>query len=209
MFIITWDEHGGFYDHVAPLGGAVEPGDQPAFPGANRYGFRFDQYGPRVPAVVISPLIPANTIDHRPYDHSSILATIERLFKLQPLTKRDRAAQELSGLASLAAPRDVRDIFGEVPPEALAVIQQVRLDGLEDEAPPATRPEAPVDEQPNLPGFIFVASQTDKELQPREIAREVHHAGIRERVARIRTKGDARDYFEEVRLKLVAAEPEL
>jgi phospholipase C len=61
--------------------------------------------------VVISPLIPANTIDHRAYDHSSILATIERLFKLQPLTKRDRAALDLSGLASLAAPRDVPDIF--------------------------------------------------------------------------------------------------
>jgi phospholipase C len=209
MFIITWDEHGGFYDHVAPPGSAVEPGDQPALPGANRYGFRFDQYGPRVPAVVISPLIPANTIDHRPYDHSSILATIERLFKLQPLTKRDRTALDLSGLASLAAPRDVPDIFGEVSPEALAANQQLGLDALEDEAPPATRPEAPVDEQPNLPGFIFVASQTDKELQPTEVAREVHHASVRERVARIRTKGDARDYFEEVRRKAVAAEPEL
>jgi phospholipase C len=209
LFIITWDEHGGFYDHVAPPGGAVEPGDQPAFSGANRYRFRFDQYGPRVPALVISPLIPANTIDHRAYDHSSILATIGRLFKLQPLTKRDSAALDLSGLASLGTPRDVPDIFGEVPPEALAANQQVRLDGLEDEAPPATRPEVPVDEQPNLPGFIFVASQTDKELQPREIAREVHRAGIRERVARIRTKGDARDYFEEVRRKLLAAEPEL
>src|SRR5580700_8504501 len=209
MFIITWDEHGGFYDHVAPPDGAVEPGDQPAFPGANRYGFRFDQYGPRVPAVLISPLIPANTIDHRPYDHSSILATIERLFKLQPLTKRDRTALDLSGLASLATPRDVPDVFGEVSPEALAANQQVRLDGLEDEAPPATRPEAPVDEQPNLPGFIFVASQTDKELQPPEVARELHHAAVRERVARIRTKGDARDYFEEVRRKAVAADPEL
>ena len=105
------------------------------------------------------------------------------------------------------APR--RTFSDEVPPEALAAHQRVSLDVLQDEAPPATRPEAPVDEQPNLPGFIFVASQTDKELQPREIAREVHHAGIRERVARIRTKGDARDYFEEVRRKLVAAEPEL
>jgi len=208
MFVITWDEHGGFYDHVAPLGGAVEPGDRPAFPGANRYGFRFDQYGLRVPAVVISPLIPANTIDHRRFDHSSILATVERLFELQPLTERDRTALDLRGLASLAAPRAEADILDEVPPEALAAHQRVSLDVLQDEVPPATRPEAPIDEQPNLPGFIFVASQTDKELQPREIAREVHHAGIRERVARIRTKGDARDYFEEVRRKLVAAEPE-
>jgi hypothetical protein len=54
-----------------------------------------------------------------------------------------------------------------------------------------------------------VASQTDKELQLTEVARELHHAAVRERVARIRTKGDARDYFEEVRRKAVAAEPEL
>ena len=65
-----------------------------------------------MPAVVISPLIPANTIDHRPYDHSSILATIERLFELQPLTERDRTALDLRGLASLAAPRAEADIFG-------------------------------------------------------------------------------------------------
>jgi hypothetical protein len=43
-----------------------------------------------------------------------MLATIERSFKIQPLTKRDRAAMDLSRLASLAAPRDVRDIFGEL-----------------------------------------------------------------------------------------------
>ncbi len=93
--------------------------------------------------------------------------------------------------------------------ETLVANQRVRLDALEDEAPPATRPEAPVDEQPNLPGFVFVSSQTDKELQPTEVAREVHLEGVRERVARIRTKGDARDYFEEVRRKAVAAEREL
>ena len=70
LLIITWDEHGGFYDHVRPPGGAVKPGDQPVFAGANRYGFPFTPYGLRVPAVVISRLIPANTIDHRIYDHS-------------------------------------------------------------------------------------------------------------------------------------------
>jgi phospholipase C len=209
MFIITWDEHGGFYDHVAPPGDAVEPADQPAFPGANRYRFRFNQYGPRVPAVIISPLIPANTIDHRPYDHSSILATTERLFNLEPLTERDRAASDVRSLASLAAPRHVPDIFAEVSPEALATHTRVRLDGLQDQTPPATRPEAPVDQQPNLPGFIFVAAKTDKELQPPEVALEAHHAGVRERVLRIRTKADARDYFEEVRRKVLAAEPNI
>lgn len=44
-------------------------------------------------------------------------------------------------------------------------------------------PKYPSAEQPNLPGFIFAASQTDKELQPTEVARGVHHAGVRERLA--------------------------
>src|SRR5262249_50081618 len=53
LMIITWDEHGGFYDHVPPPP-AVAPGD--TVPGSeyNQYGFTFQQYGPRVPAVVIS-----------------------------------------------------------------------------------------------------------------------------------------------------------
>jgi hypothetical protein len=70
-------------------------------------------------------------------------------------------------------------------------------------------PIPPFDERPNLPGFIYVAAKTDKELQPTELAREVHQAGVRERVARIRTKADARDYFEEVRRKLLTVEPEV
>jgi phospholipase C len=39
--------------------------------GNNKYGFTFQQYGPRVPALVVSPLIPRNLIDHRVYDHAS------------------------------------------------------------------------------------------------------------------------------------------
>ncbi|HZH78239.1 MAG TPA: alkaline phosphatase family protein, partial [Archangium sp.] len=90
LLIITWDEHGGFYDHVAPPR-AVAPGDN-ASSAHNQYGFTFEQYGVRVPAVVVSPLIPANVIDHRLYDHASVPATLERLFGLAPLTQRDARA---------------------------------------------------------------------------------------------------------------------
>jgi len=57
LLIVTWDEHGGFYDHVAPPS-AVAPGD--AGPGStyNKHGFTFEQLGVRVPAVVVSPWIP-------------------------------------------------------------------------------------------------------------------------------------------------------
>jgi acid phosphatase len=72
--IITYDEHGGFWDHVPPPAG--------------------DQWGPgeRVPTIVISPLAKVGFVDHTAYDTSSILATIEKRWSLVPLTSRDRVA---------------------------------------------------------------------------------------------------------------------
>lgn len=205
MLIVIWDEHGGFFDHVPPPR-ATPPGDRAQFSGANRYGFAFDQYGPRVPAVVISPLIPRNTIDHRPYDHSSSLATVERLFNLHPLTARDRAASDLRVLASLSAPRTVRPDLMALSPEMESAHRQVALDTLEVEAPPPTRPDEPIDTDRNLPGFLYVVARTDKELPPEGIARDVHVARVRDRVRTIRTRGDAHAYFEEVRRRTVAVE---
>lgn len=205
MLIITWDEHGGFFDHVAPPR-AIPPGDKAQFNGANKFGFPFDQYGPRVPAVVISPLISRNIIDHRPYDHTSLLATVERLFNLHPLTARDRTALDLRSLASLSVPRLVSPDLIALPPEAEFAHRQVALDTLEIEAPPATRAEAPIEADRNLPGFVYVAARTDKELPPPRVALEAHTARVRDRISTIRTRGDAHDYFEEVRRKTIAAE---
>lgn len=78
-----WDEHGGFYDHVLP------PRAVPTGKRVRTHGFMFDQYGPRVPAVVISPVVPKNVILHRPLEHSAIPATLEQLFRMAPLTVRD------------------------------------------------------------------------------------------------------------------------
>jgi phospholipase C len=104
LLIITWDEHGGFYDHVPPPA-AVAPGDIPGDPDNNQNGFDFTQLGPRVPAVVISPLIEKGVIDHTVYDHASIPATIERLFGLKTMTKRDAAASDVRHLLSRSTPR--------------------------------------------------------------------------------------------------------
>jgi phospholipase C len=104
VLIITWDDHGGFCDHVLP-GAAVPPGDGVSEAENVHHGFRFDQLGPRVPAIVVSPLIPRNTIDHTPYDHASIPATVERNFGLPSLTDRDQAAKDVLHLLSLDTPR--------------------------------------------------------------------------------------------------------
>lgn len=95
--IVTYDEHGGFYDHVAP-GPAAPPGDGSPTTW-NQYGFTFDRYGVRVPAVIVSPWVAAG-VDHTVYDHASLLAALESLFGLSPLTNRDRTAHPVAGLLS-------------------------------------------------------------------------------------------------------------
>jgi phospholipase C len=104
MLIILYDEHGGFFDHVTPP--AVSPNRVEGITG-QKWGFKFDQYGVRVPAVVISPWCTRNMIEHEQFEHSNIPATIEQLFGLQPLTKRDAGATGLHTLASLDAMRNV------------------------------------------------------------------------------------------------------
>ncbi len=104
LLIITWDEHGGFYDHVPPPP-AVSPGDTPGDPDNNTHGFNFTQLGVRVPAVVVSPLIERGVIDHTEYEHSSIPATVERLFGLDPMTQRDAQANDVTHLLGRETPR--------------------------------------------------------------------------------------------------------
>lgn len=205
MLVVTWDEHGGFFDHAAPPP-ATPPGDKPQFNGATRYGFAFDQYGPRVPAVAISPLVPRNLVDHRTYDHSSILATVERVFNLRPRTARDAHARDLTPLASLPVARDDAPSSIALRPEIDSLHRQIALDTLDMETPPATRETEPIDADPNVPGFLHVVARTDEELRPPNANRYAHASRVRERIGTIRTRGDARDYFEEVRIKTVAAE---
>ena len=93
LLIVTYDEHGGFYDSVPP-GEATPPGDHPP-EALSQHGFDFSVYGVRVPAVVISPWIQPGVVDHTVYDHSSVLATLGCLFNLSALTQRDAAANDL------------------------------------------------------------------------------------------------------------------
>jgi phospholipase C len=104
LLVITWDEHGGFYDHVAPPA-AVPPGDTMPNSKHNQSHFTFERYGVRVPAIVISPFVPRGTVDHRVYDHASIPATLEALLGMPALTARDGNAGNLLPLLSLEAPR--------------------------------------------------------------------------------------------------------
>jgi phospholipase C len=104
VFVILFDEHGGFFDHVNPPGPpiAVPPGD-----GAidSNHNFQFNQLGVRIPAVIVSPWVGRNVVDHTQYDHSSLLATVEKLFGLDTLTQRDARANDFLEVFSQIVPR--------------------------------------------------------------------------------------------------------
>ncbi len=104
LLIITYDEHGGFYDHVVPPT-TVHPGDSITDPGNNHNNFSFQQLGLRVPTIIVSPFVAKGTIDHTIYDHTTVLSTVESQFKLGSLTKRDGSAHTLDHLFKLKAPR--------------------------------------------------------------------------------------------------------
>ncbi|XP_057531527.1 non-specific phospholipase C4-like [Amaranthus tricolor] len=112
LFIITYDEHGGFFDHVpTPIEGVPSPDD---IVGPEPYGFKFDRLGVRVPTILISPWIEPGTVLHEPlgpyptsqYEHSSIPATVKKIFNLKEfLTKRDAWAGTFDGVANRTTPR--------------------------------------------------------------------------------------------------------
>jgi phospholipase C len=118
LLIVTYDEHGGCYDHVPPPSGAVPPDDTPG-----EYGFDFKRFGIRVPAVLVSPLIAPGTVFRvpegaMPFDHTSILKTIEKRWGLPALTARDAAAPDLGDVLTLAAPRTDDPLKGVKVPES-------------------------------------------------------------------------------------------
>jgi phospholipase C len=110
LLIITFDEHGGCYDHVLPPGGATPP-DNASRPGDS--GFSFDRFGVRVPTVVVSPYIAPGTVFRSdtgvPYDHTSILATLRDWLGISPgvmlPSARIAAAPTLAQLLTLSAAR--------------------------------------------------------------------------------------------------------
>jgi phospholipase C len=104
LLIITYDEHGGCFDHVPPPAAA-----QPEPPRSGQ-AFNFDRYGVRVPAVLVSPYVKAGTVFRpagtMPCDHTSIISTLRKRFPAlgNPLTQRDAAAPDLESVLTLATP---------------------------------------------------------------------------------------------------------
>lgn len=187
LLIITWDEHGGFFDHVLP-GVADIPGDHVTTKGkVNQYGFKFDRYGIRVPAVVVSPWIRKNIVDGTVYDHSSVISTLRSLKpSIGFLTNRDRDAESLLPLLSLSSPRT--DALSTLPDPSTA-----------NEAQPtvAAQPNGSI-HNGNIPGFAYLALKAKLEGSD-QVARDAEGPSfksmdsldeIKKYYEQLRTKGD-------------------
>ena len=106
-FILTYDEPGGVYDHVAPIATVNPDGIAPidlqptdvcsptgAFPSAPNCNFNYTGY--RLPLIVVSPFTKKNYVSHTPADYTAILRFIETRFGLDPLTARDAAQMDMT-----------------------------------------------------------------------------------------------------------------
>ncbi|KIO75821.1 hypothetical protein TH53_18140 [Pedobacter lusitanus] len=137
LFIITFDEHGGTYDHFPIATGATPPWQDgnPPCPENLELGFNFDTFGVRVPAIFVSPYIQPNTVFRQeptavPFDHTSVIATILKWKGIDPVT---------CGLGARVAnaPTFEAVLNAEEPRNQVPVIQ------------PSPEIPAPADEEPN------------------------------------------------------------
>jgi phospholipase C len=131
LLIITFDEHGGTYDHVVPPGNAAPPEPRPVA----RNGFTYDRFGVRVPAILVSSWVKPGTVfrapaGSTPYDHTSVLATL-RDWKQIPADQflpspRIAAAPTLDAVLTESVPNtdwpDITSLWHEEAPLALESI---------------------------------------------------------------------------------------
>jgi phospholipase C len=129
LLLITYDEHGGCYDHVAPSA-RVPP--EPPVPGQT---FGFDRYGVRVPAVIVSPYVAPGTIFGKssavPFDHTAIIATVRKRFGIsEALTARDAQAPDLDSVLTLPRPTNLGPLrlkaLPYAPTPATAAVTQTK-----------------------------------------------------------------------------------
>jgi phospholipase C len=193
LLIITYDEHGGFYDSAAPTGAPPHPAPPPNDgTGAHQNGHNFDfsEFGVRVPAVIVSPWIAANSVDHTLYDHASVLATVEQLFDLDPLTDRDKHANALLSLIGTKLRPD-HDCLPPLPvgPVSPAAMAMTAADSHVD-------PDEPIENSSDLAAFLFVVRKADRE--------RLGDLAAMTRFQPVASRADAQRYIDETVPKLEA-----
>lgn len=192
LLVITYDEHGGLFDHVAPAQRVKNPDGKiwAGAPGDSDPPFDFTWLGVRVPAILISPYILPRTINPTLFDHTSIIATTSKVFlKNAPvkfLTQRDKSASTFETAFNTDVARTDNIAFPAASPRA--VVRAI--------APEQFAQKQLTEHQRSL---LNIAAQMNAELPP----------GKRSNVdaSKITTEGDAATYMAAVLAKVQAAAP--
>jgi len=198
LLVIIFDEHGGFYDHQSPPQ-ITPPGDASNY--ANpAYPFAFDRLGVRVPALVVSAYTAKGTVigddpatPATKFDHTSVLATVEKLFGLAPLTNRDGKANTLEAAINAASPR-------LSPAEALTQLPEPALDGLVAGAADPANIAAAADKAPlstNQQTMADLALACEMKMTPSNL-----HPALISNHQKIVEQKDAADYIQSVEAKV-------
>ena len=200
MLIITFDEHGGFYDHQPPPA-TVPTGDDSQYANPN-YSFLFDRLGVRVPGIVVSAYTAKGTIigddpddPATVFDHTSVLATVEKRFGLQPLTKRDAAANTLEVAINLTAPRSS-------PTEAPTALPDPAADAAATAAADPTTIFAASAQAPlstNQRTMAALALACELQITPSN-----YHAALISNHQKLVEQKDAADYIQKVEDKIIS-----
>ncbi|MGD1075044.1 MAG: alkaline phosphatase family protein [Thermodesulfovibrionales bacterium] len=194
VLVVTFDEHGGFYDHVSPPS-AVPTGDDTRY--ANpQHPFTFDRLGVRVPAVVVSAYTQKGAVigtDAKNaatrFDHTSILATASKLFGLRSLTKRDENANTFDIALNLDTPR-------LTPADALTALPDPAPDSVMEQ--PVTAPvELPLSR--NQQNELALAHACNVQISDPALQQ-----ALKARFENITRQKDAADYIHEVEDKIHA-----
>lgn len=108
LLIITYDEHGGCYDHVPPVRVTPPYLNIPVpYTHGNEMAFNFDRSGIRVPAVLVSAYLKKNTVINTTFEHTSVIKTLKEKFGFNYLTNRDEFnPTSLNNVFNLDSPRD-------------------------------------------------------------------------------------------------------
>jgi phospholipase C len=123
LFLVSFDEAGGTYDHVPP---PPAPPPDPAA-SAGQYGFRFGRSGIRIPAIAISPWIPERTVVNGEHRSTSLIHTLRQRWSLgEPLSAREAIAPDLRPVLSLETPRDPQD-WPDVHPQPVPEFSQAMV----------------------------------------------------------------------------------
>ncbi len=135
---ITYDEHGGWYDHVPPPRAVAPDNIAPdlTLSAKGTFPAAFDRYGFRVPLTIVSPWGRPQYVSHKVADLTSILAFIERKWNLPPMTRRDAGAWDLLDLFDTTSARRLPTPLALPPaPSIPATLAKCRADG---KNPPTT-----------------------------------------------------------------------